>query len=125
MSKPADYAKRRSLLMELMGDGVAVLPTAPVARRNGDVEYLFRPDSDFHYLTGFGEPEAVAVLAPGRPQGEYIIFCRERDAEKETWHGRRAGLEGAVTTFKADDAFPIEDVDDILPPRPQCAQNGA
>ena len=115
MSKPADYAKRRSLLMELMGDGVAVLPTAPVARRNGDVEYLFRPDSDFHYLTGFGEPESVAVLAPGRPQGEYIIFCRERDAEKETWHGRRAGLEGAVTIFKADDAFPIEDVDDILP----------
>ena len=115
MSKPGTYAKRRRHVMELMGDGVAVLPTAPVARRNGDVEYLFRPDSDFHYLTGFAEPEAVMVLAPGRTQGEYIIFCRERDAEKETWHGRRAGLEGAVASFKADDAFPIEDIDDILP----------
>ncbi|MEE3286964.1 MAG: aminopeptidase P N-terminal domain-containing protein, partial [Pseudomonadota bacterium] len=66
MSKPETYAKRRRHVMELMGDGVAVLPTAPVARRNGDVEYPFRPDSDFQYLTGFGEPEAVMVLAPGR-----------------------------------------------------------
>jgi len=85
--------------MALMGDGVAVMPTALVSRRNSDVDYPFRPDSDFQYLTGFPEPESVLVLAPGRTQGEYILFCRERDAEKETWHGRRAGLEGAIETF--------------------------
>ncbi len=109
------FGRRRRDIMALMGDGVAVMPTAPVSRRNNDVDYPFRPDSDFQYLSGFPEPESVLVLVPGRTQGEYILFCRERDAEKETWHGRRAGLEGAIESFGADDAFPIEDIDDILP----------
>ncbi|MDH5436690.1 MAG: Xaa-Pro aminopeptidase [Gammaproteobacteria bacterium] len=94
---------------------MAVLPTAPVRIRNRDVEYPYRPDSDFYYLTGFDEPEAVMVLAPGRDHGEYILFCRESDPEQETWHGRRAGQDGACEMFEADDSFPISDIDDILP----------
>jgi Xaa-Pro aminopeptidase len=83
--------------------------------RNRDVEYPFRADSDFLYLTGFPEPEAVAVLVPDRNSGEYVLFCRERDEAMETWNGRRAGLEGACERYGADDAFPITDLDDILP----------
>jgi Xaa-Pro aminopeptidase len=83
--------------------------------RNRDADYPYRQDSDFHYLTGFPEPEAVAVLIPKRKHGEYVLFCRERDPLMETWHGRRAGLEGAMETYGADDAFPITDMDDILP----------
>jgi Xaa-Pro aminopeptidase len=110
-----DYQRRRRELMQLMGGGIAVFPTAPEATRNSDVLYPFRPDSDFYYLTHFPEPAAVAVLVPGRPQGEFILFCRERDAEKETWNGRRRGLEGAVQIYGADDAFPIDDIAEILP----------
>ena len=110
-----DYQRRRRELMQLMGGGVAVFPTAPEATRNSDVLYPFRPDSDFYYLTHFPEPAAVAVLVPGRPQGEFILFCRERDPEKETWDGRRRGLEGAVQVYGADDAFPIDDIAEILP----------
>jgi len=102
--------------MQMMGDdSIAILPSAPVRMRNRDVEYPYRQDSDFHYLSGFAEPESVIVLVPGREHGEYILFCRERDPEMETWHGRRAGQEGAVETFGAHDSFPITDIDDILP----------
>lgn len=111
-----EFARRRKRLMDIAGRGAIVIqPTAPERIRNRDVYYPFRPDSDFYYLTGFAEPEAVAVLVPDRPQGEFILFCRERDDEAETWHGRRAGLEGACELYGADDAFPITDVDDILP----------
>ena len=111
-----EFQRRRKRLMDMMGDeSIAIIPTAPVRIRNRDVEYPFRHDSDFYYLTGFAEPEAVAVLIPGRPSGEYVLFCRERDALMETWNGLRAGLEGAVDRHGADDAFPIEDLDDILP----------
>lgn len=96
-------------------DCIAIVPTAPPRNRNRDVEYPYRPDSDFYYLTGFSEPDAVAVLAPGRPQGEFILFCRERDPEMELWNGARVGLEGACSDYGADDAFPISDIDDILP----------
>ncbi|MBV8342077.1 MAG: aminopeptidase P N-terminal domain-containing protein [Gammaproteobacteria bacterium] len=111
-----EFARRRRQLMRLMGrDSIAVLPAAPVRHRNSDVEYPFRQDSDFHYLTGFGEPEAVAVLVPGRPQAEYILFVRERDPARETWDGRRAGPAGAARDYGADDAFPVTDIDEILP----------
>jgi Xaa-Pro aminopeptidase len=111
-----EFARRRKRLMQMMGkNAVAILPAAPETKRNRDADYPYRQDSDFHYLTGFPEPEAVAVLAPSRKHGEYILFCRERDPLMETWHGRRAGLEGAMKTFGADDAFPIADIDDILP----------
>jgi Xaa-Pro aminopeptidase len=102
--------------MRMMGKGtIAIMPAAPVSIRNRDAEYPYRPDSDFYYLTGFSEPEAVAVLTPARKHSEYILFCRERDPEMETWHGRRAGLEGACEQYGAQDAFPITDIDEILP----------
>ena len=115
MSTAKEYARRRQDLMRQIGDGIAVIPSAPISTRNGDVHYRYRADSDFYYLTGFNEPEAVAVLAPGRKGGEFLMFCRERDAAQEMWDGDRAGLDGAVSHFKADDAFPIEDMEDILP----------
>jgi len=111
-----EFARRRRQLTRLMGrDSIAILPAAPVRHRNNDVEYAYRQDSDFHYLTGFGEPEAVAVLIPGREQAEYIMFVRERDPTRETYDGRRAGPDGATRDYGADDAFPIGDIDEILP----------
>src|SRR5687767_5154675 len=99
----AEFARRRRQLMKLMGrDSIAILPAAPVRHRNSDVEYSYRQDSDFFYLTGFGEPESVAVLIPGRAQAEYVLFVRERDPERETWDGHRSGPEGAVRDFGAD-----------------------
>ncbi|MCB1802840.1 MAG: aminopeptidase P N-terminal domain-containing protein, partial [Gammaproteobacteria bacterium] len=113
---PAEFKRRRRQLMAMMGaDSIAILPTARETIRNRDVHHPFRADSDFHYLTGFDEPEAVAVLVPDRRHGEFILFCREKDPTKEMWDGYRAGLEGAVKDFGADDAFPITDLDDILP----------
>ena len=114
--KREEFQKRRLQLMRMMGEGgVAILPAAPVKMRSRHVEYRFRQDSDFYYLTGFAEPESVAVLVPGRDSGEYLLFCRERDAGSELWDGFRAGQEGATNDFGADDAFPIDDIDDILP----------
>jgi Xaa-Pro aminopeptidase len=111
-----EFSRRRRQLLRMMGKGsIAIIPTAPQQTRNRDVEYPYRPDSDFQYLTGFGEPEAVAVLIPGRAHGEFLLFCRERDPKMETWNGRRAGTQGAKDLYGADDAFPVSDVDDILP----------
>ena len=111
-----EFARRRRQFMRMIGkDAIAILPAAPVRHRNGDIEYAYRQDSHFYYLTGFQEPDAVAVLAPGRPHAEYLLFVREHDALRESWDGPRAGTEGAVEAYGADDAFPIEDIDEILP----------
>jgi Xaa-Pro aminopeptidase len=111
-----EFARRRRQLTRLIGrDSIAILPAAPVRHRNNDVEYAYRQDSDFHYITGFAEPESVAVLIPGREQAEYVMFVRERDPARETWDGRRAGPAGATRDFGADDAFPIGDIDEIIP----------
>ena len=111
-----EFAKRRRRLMDMMGDGsVAIVPTSPVRQRNRDVEFPYRPESNFYYLTGFGEPDAVAVLSPGRADGQFVMFCRERNPAAEQWHGVRLGLEGVCERHGADDAFPITDIDDILP----------
>jgi len=113
---PKEFIRRRKHLMSMMGDdAVALLPAAPVQIRNRDAEYPYRQDSDFMYLTGFPEPDAVMVLVPGRKQGQYILFCREHDPETALWSGTYAGLEGAVEQYGADDAFPIGDIDEILP----------
>jgi Xaa-Pro aminopeptidase len=112
----AEFARRRRALMEGMGPGsIALLPAAPSMPRNRDVHYPFRQDSDFYYLTGFPEPEAIAVLAPGGEQ-EFLLFCRERDPHMEIWHGRRAGPQGAVDRYGADNAHPIAEIDQLLPP---------
>ena len=111
-----EFARRRKQLLQMVGqEGVAILPAAPVRMRSRDVEYRFRQDSDFYYLTGFAEPDAVAVLVPGRKNGEFLLFCRERDPDKELWDGSRMGPDGVVEHLGADDAFPIDDIDDILP----------
>jgi Xaa-Pro aminopeptidase len=111
-----EFTRRRRQLMKMMGKGaIAILPAVPEKSRNGDVSYHYRPDSDFFYLTGFAEPEAVAVLIPGRTHAEYVLFVRDRDPTRETWDGRRAGPDGATREYGADDAFPIGDIDDILP----------
>ncbi len=111
-----DYARRRKELMALMEPGsIAILPSADLQIRNGDVEHRFRQNSDFHYLTGFDEPGAVFVLVPGREHGEAILFCQERDEVHERWHGKVTGPERAAQLFGMDDAFPVSDIDDILP----------
>jgi len=111
-----DFQRRRKALMRIMEkDDIAIIPTAQVHIRNRDAEYRYRPDSDFYYLTGFPEPEAVAVFIPGRKHGEYVLFCRENDPTMEMWNGARAGQEGACDIYGADDSFPISDIDDILP----------
>src|SRR5688500_18758456 len=112
----AAYARRRRQLMRMAGeDAILVLPAAPERIRSRDTHYPYRQDSDFSYLTGFPEPEAVLVLVPGRAHGETLLFCRERDLEREGWDGPRYGPEGAVEAFGMDDAYPITDLDDILP----------
>jgi Xaa-Pro aminopeptidase len=111
-----EFVRRRRQFMRMIGkDAIAILPAAPVRHRNGEIEYAYRQDSHFHYLTGFPEPEAVAVFVPGRHQAEYLLFVRERDALREAWDGPRSGTEGAIERYGADDAFPIADIDEILP----------
>ncbi|MEP4148974.1 MAG: Xaa-Pro aminopeptidase [Halioglobus sp.] len=112
----SEYARRRRNLMALMEpNSIAIIPSARERNRSRDTEYPFRQDSDFYYLSGFKEPEAVLVLIPGRDHGEFVMFCRERDNTRELWHGNRAGPDGVCEQFGADDAFPVVDVDDILP----------
>ncbi len=111
-----EFARRRRQFMRMIGkDAIAILPAAPVCRRNGDIEYAYRQDSHLYYLSGFPEPDAVAVLVPGRPHAEYLLFVREHDPMRESWEGPRAGTDGAVERYGADDAFPIADIDEILP----------
>lgn len=113
MSDIATYASRRARLAQQMQRGIAVIPTAPEAVRNGDAHYPYRYDSHFHYLTGFEEPEAVLVLvASDVPQS--ILFCREKNMEREIWDGYRHGPDGARTGFGFDAAFPIAQLDDKL-----------
>ena len=110
------HTRRRRQLMRMAGDqAILILPAAKEVVRSRDTHYPYRQDSDFSYLTGFPEPDAVLVLVPGRKHGETLLFCRERDAEREAWDGPRHGPEGAVEAFGFDDAYPIGDLDDILP----------
>ncbi len=112
----SEFARRRKNLMALMEpNSIAIIPSAREQMRSRDTEHPFRQDSDFYYLSGFTEPEAVLVLAPGRRHGQFLVFCRERDPGVELWNGYRAGPEGVCEKFAADDAFPIGDIDDILP----------
>lgn len=114
--KQSEFKRRRRTLMKQIGKGnVALISSASSQTRNRDVEFPFRQDSDFYYLTGFNETNSLAVFIPGREQGEYILFCKEFDEKKALWEGAHAGLEGATEYFEADDSFPIDDIDDILP----------
>ncbi len=109
------YASRRQQLMERIGPrAVAIIGGKKLSVRNSDVEHRFRQTSDLWYLTGFTEPEALAVIAPGRAE-KLTLFVRPRDPERETWTGRRAGVEGAKARFGADQAFPVESLGAELP----------
>lgn len=112
---PDRFTEHRARFAEIVGnDGIAVIPAAGETVRNDDVHHEFRQDSNFVYLTGFEEPDAVAVLAPGHPNGEYLLFVRPRDPEMEAWNGYRAGVEGAVERYNADAAYPIDQLDQEL-----------
>ena len=115
LPRPDTLARRHRLLAQIGERGILILPTAREQIRNRDVSYSFRADSDFYYLTGFAEPEAVLVLVPGHAEGEQILFCRPRDPERETWDGRRAGIDGAKDLCQVDRCHAIQELDDILP----------
>ncbi len=116
MISKQEFARRRHNLMQTMEEGsIAIVASSQELVRSRDTHFMFRQDSDFHYLCGFPEPNAVLVLIPGREHGEFVLFCNEKDPEQETWHGRRCGPEAAVEKYGADDAFPIDDIDEILP----------
>ena len=108
-----DFARRRRLLLNHMHPGsIAVIPGAAQQRRSNDIFFPFRQDSDFYYLTGFDEPDALLILIPGRSQGESILFCRERDPHLERRDGAILGPDQCQTVLGMDDAFPISDVDE-------------
>ena len=115
LPRPDYVARRRRLMRKMHAAGVAIIPTATPKSRNGDVQYPFRGSSDFLYLTGFVEPEAVLVLVPGHADGEQILFCRPREPEREIWDGRRAGLEGALAQGQVDRCLSIHELNEALP----------
>lgn len=112
----AEYDKRRRRLLKMVGRKSAVLvPAATEMIRNNDNTYPFRQSSDFLYLTGLNEPDALLVLCPKRPEGEVILFVHPNDPERARWDGPRAGLEGAKRVYGADQAFALDELDDVLP----------
>ncbi len=115
MSHTKEFARRRRRLLKTLTPGsVAILATSSVQLRNRDNEYPFRPDSDFFYLTGFPEPEALLVLVPGRKEGEYLLFCRDKDPAMELWTGSRVGTLGAKEHYGANEAYPIAQLDEVM-----------
>ncbi|MDG1819428.1 MAG: Xaa-Pro aminopeptidase [Porticoccaceae bacterium] len=108
-------ARRRELMATMQGNSIAIIAAAAEKVRSRDTLYPYKQATNLSYLCGFSEPESVLVLIPGRDQGESILFCREKDKLRETWDGYRVGPEGAVADYAVDDAFPIGDLDDILP----------
>jgi Xaa-Pro aminopeptidase len=109
-----DYKARRERALGTLRPGAIVLFSAPFALRNNDVEHEWRQHSDFHFLTGFDEPDSVAVIR-SEPEPRFVLFVRPRDPEREVWDGPRAGIEGAVSEFGADEAFPIAQLSEKLP----------
>ena len=110
------FQARRAKFLQAIGEGgTAILPSAPVAMRSGDVEFIYRQDNDFYYLTGFEEPESIALFSPGHPEGEFVMFVRPRDKERETWTGKRAGVEGAMVEYGAAKAWVPEELEKVLP----------
>ena len=110
----SEYRQRREAVLETIGQGTAIFCSAPTAVMHNDVDYLFRQDSDFFYLTGFNEPDAVAVLSPSHSKHRFVLFVRPKDPEKETWSGYRTGVEVAKERYGADEVYPIEKLDEKL-----------
>ncbi|MDJ0734570.1 MAG: aminopeptidase P N-terminal domain-containing protein [Nostocaceae cyanobacterium] len=110
-----EYRLRREALMSKIGNGTAIFRSAPMAVMHNDVEYTYRQDSDFFYLTGFNEPEAVAVLAPHHPEHRFILFVQPKDRDQEIWTGYRCGVDAAKELYGADAVYPIAELDEKLP----------
>jgi Xaa-Pro aminopeptidase len=110
-----EYQQRREQVMAKIGQGTAIFHSAPTAVMHNDVEYVYRQDSDFYYLTGFNEAQAVAVLAPHHPEHRFILFVQPKDREKEVWSGYRCGVDAAKEIYGADAAYPIAELDEKLP----------
>lgn len=117
MTIPGDeYRARRERFAGYLGErGIAIIPAARLRRRNGDVRYPLRQDSDFRYLCDFPEEDAVLVLAPGRQSGSFVLFCNPRDPARELWDGVRLGTEGACAAVGADEAFALDRLDELMP----------
>ena len=115
ISKKEYAARRRELMAMMQPNSIAVVAAAPEKIRSKDTHYPYKQNTSLSYLCGFPEPESVMVIIPDREQGEFVLFCRDKDPLRETWDGYREGPEGAVHHYAADDAFPIDDIDDILP----------
>lgn len=115
MSQERIKHRRQKLMAQMAKGSIAIIPSAQMITRNNDAEYPFRQNSDFYYLTGFNEPDSVLVLIPGRDEGETVMFCRNRDKLMEIWNGYRAGPEGVVRDYGMDQAYTIDEVDDVLP----------
>jgi Xaa-Pro aminopeptidase len=111
-----DFAARRRTVLDRLGNGIAVFRAPSLAVHANDVEYRYRPDSNFYYLTGFAEPGAVAVLDAAADRERFLLFVQPRDPEREAWTGRRAGVEGAIMDYGADAAYPVEELEDRLVP---------
>ncbi|MEM9730462.1 MAG: Xaa-Pro aminopeptidase [Myxococcota bacterium] len=111
----SEFSERRKKLLDSIGDGVALFPSAPAAIRNQDVEHSYRQDSDFFYLTGFDEPESVLILTNQHDEHREVLFVRPRKRDREIWDGPRAGVEGAVRDYGVDAAFPIDEFASRLP----------
>src|SRR5262249_22019481 len=107
----ATFIERRRRFVEAIGEGLAIIPAAQETARNSDVSHVFRQNSDFFFLTGFDEPDAVAVLNPAHSKERFVLFVRPRDREMEIWNGHRAGVEGAVAHYGADAAYPVDQLD--------------
>lgn len=121
---PEVYAARRETFVKQVGtSGVAIFPAAPSSIRSHDTEYRYRQDNDFFYLTGFPEPEALCLFSPQHETERFILFVRPRDKEKETWTGKRFGVEGAKDLFGADAAYTTDKIDEILPQHLLQAEN--
>jgi len=112
----SEFQTRRTRLFQRLGDNaIAIITTHSEYLRTGDTHYPYRPHSSFFYLTGFAEPESIAVFIASNTDGEYILFNRSRDLNREIWEGHRAGQEGACKLFDADRSYPIEQFETLLP----------
>ena len=111
----AEYRHRREQFMSKIGNGTAIVGSAPMAVMHNDVEYNYRQDSDFYYLTGFNEPNAVIVLSPTHPEHKFILFVQPKEREKEIWTGYRVGVDAAKAEYGADEAYLISELDEKLP----------
>jgi Xaa-Pro aminopeptidase len=109
-----EFKQRRLALIQNMGEGIAIIPTAPEAIRNRDSHYPYRFDSYFYYLTGFKEPESLLVLIAGA-EPKTILFCRDKDLDREIWDGFRFGPDAAKTEFGFDEAYSIKQLDELIP----------